>query len=280
MAGFAIDLAFSVTMALIASAAILCLLMATELAFPQEAPMPVRRRIRVLGLAALFTAMTVAAIMLSAQVFYALGFKPIIPRLGWWADAILAGLLADFIYYWFHRMQHSIPWLWRIHSVHHAQQLGAGTGYHHALEAPLKAFLVTFPAAIIFGGHGGAIAGWVWAVQGNYVHSTTRLNFGRFAWIVCDNRVHRIHHSTNPEHFDRNFGVVTLLWDRLFGTAYFPRDEWPTVGLDDRTEPRLADLFALKSQHPRVVAYGRSRRPGDECVNQVLRRTNKGGVEH
>jgi sterol desaturase/sphingolipid hydroxylase (fatty acid hydroxylase superfamily) len=31
---------------------------------------------------------------------------------------------------------------------------------------------------------------------------------------------HRIHHSRDREHWDKNFGHITPLWDRLFGTCY------------------------------------------------------------
>ena len=57
------------------------------------------------------------------------------------------------------------------------------------------------------------------------------------AWFV-DNRYHRIHHSLEERHFDRNFGAFTTLWDRLFGTHYAPEPgEWPDVGLAEVGEP-------------------------------------------
>ena len=30
--------------------------------------------------------------------------------------------------------------------------------------------------------------------------------------------LHWIHHSDNPEHYDKNFGTSLPYWDRLFGT--------------------------------------------------------------
>lgn len=29
---------------------------------------------------------------------------------------------------------------------------------------------------------------------------------------------HRVHHASNPEYLDRNYGGVLIVWDRLFGT--------------------------------------------------------------
>ena len=117
--------------------------------------------------------------------------------------------------------------------------MGAGAGYHHILEGPLNAAIVSFPAGLIFGGRIGVITFFIIIINGFYLHSTTRINFGRFAWLVCDNRVHRIHHSRDPAHFGTNYGIITLLWDRLFGTAHFPQaDEWPDTGLDGHPEPK------------------------------------------
>ena len=71
-----------------------------------------------------------------------------------------------------------------------------------------------------------------------WIHSPTRANFGPLrAWFV-DNRYHRIHHSLEERHFDRNFGAFTTLWDRLFGTHHAPAPgEWPEVGLAEISEP-------------------------------------------
>ena len=56
---------------------------------------------------------------------------------------------------------------------------------------------------------------------------------------MCDNPFHRIHHSTIPAHFDKNFGFVTPLWDVVLGTAHLPSlEDWPDVGLDDLEEVR------------------------------------------
>ena len=81
----------------------------------------------------------------------------------------------------------------------------------------------------------GLILSW----QPIYLHSATRLQLGRvMRTLVVDSRYHRIHHSLEPKHFDRNFGAATPLWDWLFGTAYFPNDdEWPDVGLAGLDEP-------------------------------------------
>jgi sterol desaturase/sphingolipid hydroxylase (fatty acid hydroxylase superfamily) len=161
--------------------------------------------------------------------------------------AAVAVVMIDFLYYWFHRAQHAIPFLWRFHAVHHSiEALGAGKGYHHISEAPLKAVLVAAPVALLLG-YPPLLVALALSVHGNYIHSATGLNFGRFAWAIADNRTHRIHHSVEPRHFNRNFGGYTMLWDFLFGTACFPRrGEWPNVGLAGHPEPRSIASYLVQ----------------------------------
>jgi sterol desaturase/sphingolipid hydroxylase (fatty acid hydroxylase superfamily) len=242
---FLITLGFRLGFGFAFAASAIFLLTALELVTPKGAILPIRDRMRLIGRVAIFTTATVIVSTLANSATSYLAVSPLIPALGI-GDALIAVLLGDFLYYWYHRAQHSVPWLWRIHSVHHAQPLGAGAGYHHLLEAPLKALLVAIPGSLLFGGGIGLTAYIFLTLHGYYVHSTTRLHFGPFAWLLCDNRVHRIHHSTDPEHFDRNFGVVTLAWDRLFGTARMPKNEWPEVGLADRGAPiKFAEMLTL-----------------------------------
>ena len=147
---------------------------------------------------------------------------------------------ADFAAYWYHRAQH--VWLWPFHAVHHSiRELNAVNSYHHASENLFNFVLVAIPASLISADCGTVIpllALFQW-LQGVYLHSPTRVHFGPFRAIVADNRFHRIHHSLEERHFDKNFGILFSFWDRMFGTAHFPQpEEWPEVGLGDVGEPR------------------------------------------
>src|SRR4029077_7936965 len=56
--------------------------------------------------------------------------------------------------------------------------------------------------------------------QGLLNHSLLDWKFGPLGRIVVSPWAHRIHHSTVPEHVNRNYGGVFSLWDRLFGSWY------------------------------------------------------------
>jgi sterol desaturase/sphingolipid hydroxylase (fatty acid hydroxylase superfamily) len=183
-----------------------------------------------------------------------LDIRPIVPALtaglpgpvGVVVAVIAAAFIGDFFYYWCHRIQHR--YFWRFHAVHHSvSEMNGLAGYHHFTE-PLFEFvlyigplslLTTSPYAIpVLAG----LLGW----QGAYEHSPTRLNFGPLGRYFVDNRFHRIHHSSDPRHFDKNFGIFSTLWDSVFGTAHFPApDEWPATGVAEMPELETLGEFLL-----------------------------------
>ena len=199
-----------------------------------------------------FTVLTVTVFM---ALWSALGVKPLLPSLAppglpplaaAVCAAVAAAFVGDFFYYWCHRAQHRF--FWRFHAVHHSvREMSGVAAYHHVSEEAFKlalysvplAFLTTDPVAIPVI---GVLLGW----QGNYLHSPIRLHFGPVGRVIQDNRFHRIHHSIEPKHFDKNFGVFTTLWDYLFGTAWFPApDEWPATGVIEAPEPATVADFLL-----------------------------------
>jgi sterol desaturase/sphingolipid hydroxylase (fatty acid hydroxylase superfamily) len=156
--------------------------------------------------------------------------------------------VSDFFYYWLHRAQHRFSWLWRFHRIHHSiTELNATNSYHHVAEDLFQFVAVTVPMSFLLGVETGPVP-WIAIVvvqtHGYFIHSPVRINIGPLRYMFSDNRVHRIHHSTDPRHLNRNFATSTPLWDLMFGTAYFPaKDEWPAVGLHDVQEPRTVRDF-------------------------------------
>jgi sterol desaturase/sphingolipid hydroxylase (fatty acid hydroxylase superfamily) len=170
------------------------------------------------------------------------------PVVGVVGSAIISAFVYDFFYYWLHRAQHRFPILWRFHAVHHSvQQMSAPCGYGHFTEAIFDALLVLVPVSFFVPPKSAAVIAFLVTLQGMLIHSSTRLNFGQLGWFICDARMHRIHHSLEPQHWNRNFGSLTLIWDRIFGTAVLPqRGEWPDVGLDDQIQPETMRDFLFR----------------------------------
>nr|NUR36928.1 sterol desaturase family protein [Sphingomonas sp.] len=176
---------------------------------------------------------------------------------------LLAMILYDFFGYWLHRAQHK--WLWRLHAVHHSiEELSGINSYFHWTEQFFRVAFISLPAAYLVGIDGIEtvfIVELIFRLQAYYLHSPNSLHLGpAVRRIIADNRFHRIHHSVETRHFDKNFGAGTSIWDQFFGTAYFPaEDEWPQTGLPDQPEMRtLGDYlwgpFRKQRQESAAVA--------------------------
>jgi sterol desaturase/sphingolipid hydroxylase (fatty acid hydroxylase superfamily) len=232
-------------------ASFMCLVLSAEIYWPRGAIISQQARMRAISFLLIYIPVS-AAVAVGVGAGLRLVGLPAPFMLG----ALAAAIVGDFFYYWYHRAQHAIPILWKYHSVHHSvEELGAGTGYHHVIEAPMMALFVVIPSSLLFGQTSSYELLFALSIHGYYLHSTTRLNLGALAWIVADNRTHRIHHSRETRHFDKNFGAFTMIWDKLFGTAYFPqKDEWPSVGLDGQPEPKTIGeyLTSVRRGSPRT----------------------------
>lgn len=163
-------------------------------------------------------------------------------------------LVADFLAYWRHRAEHR--WFWPIHSVHHApRELHAANNIGHPLQALYSLAFIGLPMSFIQV-DGPALPFAVGAFVGMltyYIHSPVALHFGSMRRVIVDNRFHRIHHSLEARHFDRNFGICFSIWDYAFGTAYEPRQEWPAVGLADVPAPvSVIDYLAIPFRGIRI----------------------------
>lgn len=142
----------------------------------------------------------------------------------------------DFLRFGQHFIMHKVPFLWKIHSVHHsARILTPVTLYrNHPLESAIATVrnglslgVVTGLFVFLFGAQlnlwtlaGVNIFGFLFNLLGaNLRHSHIPLGFG--SWIetiFVSPKQHQVHHSSALEHRDKNFGVSLALWDRLFGT--------------------------------------------------------------
>jgi sterol desaturase/sphingolipid hydroxylase (fatty acid hydroxylase superfamily) len=160
---------------------------------------------------------------------------------------VLGLIIYDFFNYWMHRAQHR--WFWRQHAIHHSiRNLSAVNSYMHWTEELFRVIFISVPTATLLNLSPAEItlaAAILNAAYGNFIHSASTLHFGKTGrLLLADNRWHRIHHSVEPTHFDRNFGTACTLWDRLFRTAYFPENhEWPETGVTDQGEPQTLDDY-------------------------------------
>jgi len=215
-----------------------------EMAFPRGGQLSAKVRLKGLALGVVTWAAMGATAGATVALLRQTGVRPLLTfPPGHYAPveiglALIVGSLAavlatDFLYYWFHRLQHH-PAIWRFHAVHHGIEDLNAANYSHWTEGLWRVPFMTLPLYLLMpaGLPLWPLAGALATLQSQYLHSPTRLHFGPFWRLAFDNRFHRIHHSVEPQHFDKNFGVNTPLWDWMFGTLYVPsKDEWPDTGI-------------------------------------------------
>jgi len=174
-----------------------------------------------------------------------------------WLATILAFITLDFVIYLQHVMSHAVPVFWRLHMVHHADHdFDISTGLRfHPLEALLSMGLKG-AAVVLLGAPALAVLLFeaVLSASSLFSHANARLPLWldrgiRFVLVTPD--MHRIHHSTNAEETNSNFGFNFAWWDYLLRTYRAqPHQSHETmpIGLtqfpDERVE-RLPDMLAL-----------------------------------
>ncbi len=215
---------------------------------------------------ATYIAITALGITLFVRFWSGLGYKPLVhvdlsmlsksenpftAAVGGILTSLIFVQIGEFFYYWFHRLQHSNSFFWRFHAEHHAiEEMNAFNSNHHFTEELFRLPFVTIPILILFSFEQTYVP-WLWATvlgwQGIYQHSCTKLNFGWLRYIIPDNRFHRIHHSFEPHHFNRNFGSGSAVWDIVFRTIWHPRaGEWPSTGVSGLPEATTVRDFLLR----------------------------------
>lgn len=154
-----------------------------------------------------------------------------------WLQFLVHVAVIDFFYYWTHRAQHHFPLLWRLHELHHSDpSFNVTTTLRvHWLEELMKLVTVLLPAALLVDAPAGVptLLAWAGALWLFFIHANARITFGPLNRLLVSPAVHRVHHSVEASHHDRNFAAYFSFWDVLFGTYCVPpRDRWPAVGTD------------------------------------------------
>jgi sterol desaturase/sphingolipid hydroxylase (fatty acid hydroxylase superfamily) len=148
---------------------------------------------------------------------------------------VVFAVMWDIWQYWIHRAQHAWPALWETHKFHHSEtSMNTSTQARHQWLSHVVYLASYAPMLLLFGARAPHVVATVlmFRVWGFVNHANVRIRFGPLTSVVAGPQWHRIHHSVEPEHLDRNFAAFFPMIDRLFGTYYAPAaDEYPATGL-------------------------------------------------
>jgi sterol desaturase/sphingolipid hydroxylase (fatty acid hydroxylase superfamily) len=164
-----------------------------------------------------------------------------------WLAVPAAVILLDLTIYGQHVAFHSVPPLWRLHRVHHADlEFDVTTGLRfHPVEIVVS---MAIKLAAITALGAPPIAVLLFEVL---LNTTSMFNHGNvrlparldrvLRYVVVTPEMHRVHHSIERRETDSNFGFNLPWWDRLFGT-YRPQPALGharmTLGIDRFRDPR------------------------------------------
>ena len=136
---------------------------------------------------------------------------------GW----LLTFVVIDFVFYWYHRGQHRVRFLWCAHVVHHSSEhMNLGTALRQSPTGPFTKALFYWPLPLLgFDPLVIASAGAIATIYGFWTHTEViKKLWAPLEWLLVTPSHHRVHHGSNAEYVDRNYGNVFIVWDRLFGT--------------------------------------------------------------
>ncbi len=136
----------------------------------------------------------------------------------------------EFFYYWQHRAYHNVRFYWARHSVHHSDnQLSFSTAFRVGIFEKLMGANLIFAPLFWFGFAPGAI--WdaliVNVVYQFFIHCTWIPKLGVLEYVLNTPSAHRVHHASNPEYINANYGGTLIIFDRLFGTYVEEREDIP-----------------------------------------------------
>lgn len=153
----------------------------------------------------------------------------------------------ELAYYWAHRLSHRVHWFWASHSVHHSpDQLSLMNALRLGWTGKLAGNAL-FVVPLVWLGFSPSAVALMMGLNLLYqfgLHAPWIPQLGPLEWVLNTPQHHRIHHASNPEYLDCNYGGVLIVFDRLFGSL---RTEQPGAPL------RYGLSEPLHSRNPLVI---------------------------
>ncbi|KLN60834.1 sterol desaturase [Kiloniella spongiae] len=189
----------------------------------------------------------------------------VIPLTAWatshiigWRPEFLSGnagiifdlILLDVLIYWWHRLNHEIPFLWRFHEIHHLDtnlDTTSALRFHFGevlLSALMRVFIVVIfdiPLISII------IFEIILLISTLFHHSNVRLP-GPFekalSLVIVTPAIHWVHHHALRDDTDSNYGTVFSFWDKIFRSkSKTQRTVGMAIGVEGAQDKALLQLL-------------------------------------
>jgi sterol desaturase/sphingolipid hydroxylase (fatty acid hydroxylase superfamily) len=166
---------------------------------------------------------------------------------------LIAGfLLTDVWTYWWHRLNHIVPFFWRFHRMHHSDpemDVTTGSRFHFGeitLSSCIRMTLIpilglSIDSLILFD-----------VVQLPIIHFHHANLFlpnkldKILRYFIVTPYMHKVHHSRVKSETDSNYTSVLSIWDRIFG-SYVEKEDYHEIrfGLDNYDDEASQSLQGL-----------------------------------
>lgn len=137
-----------------------------------------------------------------------------------WISWLILLVATDFVWYWYHRMGHEINLFWAAHIVHHqSEEFNLTAAARITLLQAL--FRTLFWCILPVFGFSPEMVISILLIHGGYSFFTHTQMIGKLGFlekIFITPSHHRVHHASNPEYLDKNYGDIFIFWDKMFGT--------------------------------------------------------------
>ncbi|MDA9636952.1 sterol desaturase family protein [SAR86 cluster bacterium] len=160
------------------------------------------------------------------KIFEISAFLPI------WFQWVITFVMIDLVFYCYHRCSHRSRFLWAIHMSHHSsEEMNFSVSFRQAWLGPISKipFFMILPV-IGLDPTMIAVAGVLSTLWGIFGHTQLIKKLGPLEWVFNTPSHHRVHHGSNIQYIDKNYGNLLIIWDRFFG-SFEPEMEPVKYGL-------------------------------------------------
>lgn len=208
------------------------------------------------------------------------GFRNVFAWVPFWWGFFIVCVADDLTQYWYHRLHHQLPWLWRFHRTHHsAPYMGMSMAsrqnafytifFSHIYVTSTLVYLGLGPSALLV----GAIKTLITILAHSSIPWDKAFYEHRVlhpvAWVlerlISTPATHHAHHAAATDdgvgYYKGNFGNMFFLWDVIFGTALISRKYPKTFGIshyqrDEWYAQFLWPIFKSKVAGSELAANG------------------------
>ena len=173
-------------------------------------------------------------------------------------------LLDDFARFYLHKLMHQITWLWEFHKTHHSAT--SMTPLTVLRTHPIEGIIFSLRSALV---QGFSIALFIYffadkvdlytvlqvnvlvfafnVAGANLRHSHVAIYYWRWLeTIIISPAQHQIHHSTQPRHYNKNYGAILAIWDKISSShCYSEPGHKLQFGLNRMQASSEHNLYAL-----------------------------------